>query len=219
MQIAMGVLDLLPHCVSGVYFIYHSDFSKFSFGKLSALREACLALEGGYQFYYMGYYIHSCPKMKYKNDYSPQYVLDLETFGWDPLDEEVKRLLDRQGYVSISKERQITAGKTEKGDGSDTLPQQDPPTDTSQTYSNRQSYESAALASDAVNDSTSLFDINFPGMMMAEDLEDNVDLDTVKVALGQHGLVRCQVCVTRIIHSSHSKFLNFILVSDFLYRT
>lgn len=23
------------------------------------------------QYYYMGYYIHSCPKMRYKADYSP----------------------------------------------------------------------------------------------------------------------------------------------------
>lgn len=56
--IAMAVLDLLPHCVSGVYFIYHSDFEKFGFGKISAVREAALALEGGYDYYYMGFYIH-----------------------------------------------------------------------------------------------------------------------------------------------------------------
>jgi arginine-tRNA-protein transferase len=51
--IAMAVLDLLPHAVSGVYFIYHHDYEKWSFGKLSALREAALALEQGYGFYYM----------------------------------------------------------------------------------------------------------------------------------------------------------------------
>lgn len=53
--IAMSVLDLLPHAVSGVYFIYHSDFEKWSFGKLSALREAALAAEKGYEWLYMGY--------------------------------------------------------------------------------------------------------------------------------------------------------------------
>ena len=76
----MAILDLLPHCVSGVYFIYHSDFEKWSFGKLSALREAALALEGGYQYYYMGYYIHSCAKMRYKGEYRPQHVLDPESY-------------------------------------------------------------------------------------------------------------------------------------------
>ena len=52
--IAMAVLDFLPWCVSGVYFMYHSDFSQWGFGKLSACREAALAAEEGYQYYYMG---------------------------------------------------------------------------------------------------------------------------------------------------------------------
>lgn len=47
--VAIGVLDLLPQCVSGVYFLYHEDVSAWNFGKLSALREAALALEGGYR--------------------------------------------------------------------------------------------------------------------------------------------------------------------------
>ena len=45
-------------------------------GKLSALREAALALEGGYEWYYMGFYIHDCVKMRYKAEYKPQMVLD-----------------------------------------------------------------------------------------------------------------------------------------------
>lgn len=52
--IAMSVLDLLPNSVSGVYFIYHEDYTKWSFGKLSACREAALAKEGGYRYYNMG---------------------------------------------------------------------------------------------------------------------------------------------------------------------
>ena len=52
--IAMGVLDLLPSAVSSVYLIYHKDFKKWNWGKLSALREIALSLEGGYKFYYMG---------------------------------------------------------------------------------------------------------------------------------------------------------------------
>lgn len=52
--VAMSVLDLLPHAVSGVYFIYHEDYSKWSFGKLSACREAALAKEEDYRYYYMG---------------------------------------------------------------------------------------------------------------------------------------------------------------------
>lgn len=56
--VAIGVLDLLPHCVSGVYFIYHDDVHKHSFGKLGALREIALAKEEGYRYWYAGFYIH-----------------------------------------------------------------------------------------------------------------------------------------------------------------
>ena len=70
--VAIGVLDLLPHCVSSVYLMYvrslklscsrvssydnsyHQDVEDWSFGKLSALREIQLAIEGGYHYYYMG---------------------------------------------------------------------------------------------------------------------------------------------------------------------
>ena len=63
------VLDLLPHCVSGVYFVYHPDFSPLrAWARSARCARAALAREGGYGYYYMGYYIHSCPKMQYKND-------------------------------------------------------------------------------------------------------------------------------------------------------
>lgn len=32
--IAMGVLDLLPKAVSGVYLLYHTDFEKWQLGKV-----------------------------------------------------------------------------------------------------------------------------------------------------------------------------------------
>lgn len=48
--VAMGVLDLLPDCVSAVYFLYHESIHKFSPGKLGALREIALAIEGGYRY-------------------------------------------------------------------------------------------------------------------------------------------------------------------------
>lgn len=38
---------------------YHTDVNDWNFGKLSALREISLALEGSYRYYYMGKYL--CP--------------------------------------------------------------------------------------------------------------------------------------------------------------
>ncbi|KAI4260150.1 MAG: hypothetical protein LQ352_000415 [Teloschistes flavicans] len=105
--VAMGVLDLLPECVSSVYLIYHQDVKEWSFGKLSALREISLAIEGKYQYYYMGYYIHSCVKMRYKSQYKPTYLLDLDLYSWNLLDADHLARLSARKYVSMSLERQL----------------------------------------------------------------------------------------------------------------
>ncbi|KAF2447350.1 arginine-tRNA-protein transferase 1 [Karstenula rhodostoma CBS 690.94] len=165
--IAMGVLDLLPHCVSGVYFLYHSDFEKWSFGKLSALREAMLALEGGYQYYYMGYYIHSCAKMRYKGEYRPQYVLDPESLTWDPLEGELRALLDKKRYVSLSRERRLKEAAQGTGGHAVESTQHDAEPDSYSDFP----YPTAKEASDAVSNGVSLFDVRVPGVMTEEEIK------------------------------------------------
>ncbi|KAG7144211.1 Arginyl-tRNA--protein transferase 1 like [Verticillium longisporum] len=103
--VAIGVLDLLPHCVSAVYFLYHESIHTFMPGKLGALQEIALAAEGGYRYWYPGFYIHSCPKMRYKIDYLPQYILDPESLTWDLLDKPILDLLDKKPFVSYSAEK------------------------------------------------------------------------------------------------------------------
>lgn len=107
--VAIGVLDLLPQCVSAVYFIYHESVHQHGLGKVGALREIALAKEEGYKWWYAGFYIHSCVKMRYKGDYTPQYMLDPGSYNWDPLDDEMKERLDSKKFVSLSLEQ---AGKT-----------------------------------------------------------------------------------------------------------
>ncbi|KAL5375461.1 hypothetical protein DPSP01_011161 [Paraphaeosphaeria sporulosa] len=165
--VAMGVLDLLPHCVSGVYFLYHSDFEKWSFGKLSALREATLALEGGYQYYYMGYYIHSCVKMRYKGEYRPQYVLDPESLTWDPLEGELRALLDKKRYVSLSRERRLKEAVQGTGDDAVEPSQNETEPDPCSDFP----YPTAKEASDAVSDGVSLFDLKIPGVMTEDEIK------------------------------------------------
>jgi len=105
--VAMGVIDILPYCVSSVYFIYSPSWAWASLGKLSALREIALVKEmraygaSSMQYQYMGFYIHTCPKMKYKGDYQPSYLLDPETYTWHPILECVPEL-DKHAYVSFS---------------------------------------------------------------------------------------------------------------------
>lgn len=173
--IAMGVLDLLPHCVSGVYMLYHSDYEKWQFGKLSALREATLALEGGYQYYYMGYYIHTCTKMRYKGDYKPQYVLDPESYEWNPLEGELKSLLDKKTYVSLSRERQRKNSVASADGGGGDIGEMDE--DDLVDYPLR----SAAEAGDAVQSGMSLFDLKVPGVMTQDEMDSILDLGSTPI--------------------------------------
>ncbi|KAK2591127.1 Exosome complex component rrp42 [Conoideocrella luteorostrata] len=117
--VAIGVLDLLPTCVSSVYFLYHESFHKYSPGKLGALQEIALASEEGYLWWYPGFYIHNCPKMRYKIDFSPQYILDPHSLGWDRLDSTVLRLLDQKSFLSLSIEQKIISATGARGGSED----------------------------------------------------------------------------------------------------
>lgn len=82
--IAVGVLDLLPHCLSSVYLFYDPDYEHLQLGKISALREILLVEElrrekglEQLRWYYLGYYIHNCQKMRYKAGYKPSEILDV----------------------------------------------------------------------------------------------------------------------------------------------
>ncbi|GBB98030.1 hypothetical protein RclHR1_03120015 [Rhizophagus clarus] len=105
--IAVAVLDVLPKCLSSVYFMYDPDYSFLQLGKYSALREIVMTKEfynAGLQdlhWYYMGYYIHTCQKMKYKGQYKPSDLLDPETYEWYPFN-KCSALLDKYRYVSFA---------------------------------------------------------------------------------------------------------------------
>ncbi|KAM6185936.1 arginyl-tRNA--protein transferase 1 isoform 1-T1 [Rhynchocyon petersi] len=90
--IAVGVIDILPYCVSSVYLYYDPDYSFLSLGVYSALREIAFTKQlhektPQLSYYYMGFYIHSCPKMKYKGQYRPSDLLCPETYVWVPIEQ------------------------------------------------------------------------------------------------------------------------------------
>ncbi|KAI0910241.1 arginine-tRNA-protein transferase [Ustulina deusta] len=118
--VAIGVLDLLPHAVSSVYFLYHESIRNWSPGKLGALREIALALEGGYRWWYPGFYIHTCPKMRYKMDYSPQQILNPGNMEWVEVSNEILAKFDSHGYLDFSRTStdQVTNSKQSQADGS-----------------------------------------------------------------------------------------------------
>lgn len=169
----MAVLDLLPHAVSGVYFLYHKDVEQFSLGKLSALREAALALEQDYKYYYMGYYIHSCRKMRYKADYKPQFVLDLHDLSWQLLDDQLRTLMEGEKYASLSKES-IRAARTTpyEHDSQDDILHPVP--------------------LDAMESGLSILQLGLPGCLPVDRLLQEVDLDSMKIFISA-GVFEAQV--------------------------
>ncbi|XP_074627454.1 arginyl-tRNA--protein transferase 1-like isoform X2 [Acropora palmata] len=103
--VAVGVIDILPRCVSSVYFFYDPDFSFLSPGVYSALRElhftrSLQRTTPSIKSYYMGFYIHSCPKMKYKGRYNPSYLVCPESYEWIPIEQCIPKL-DCSGYVRL----------------------------------------------------------------------------------------------------------------------
>ncbi|XP_063243298.1 arginyl-tRNA--protein transferase 1 isoform X2 [Bacillus rossius redtenbacheri] len=103
--IAVGVVDILPRCVSSVYFYYDPELSHLSLGTYASLREleftrALHRATPTLQYYYMGFYIHSCVKMRYKANYRPSFLLCPETYRWIPV-ERCLPLLDVSKYSRL----------------------------------------------------------------------------------------------------------------------
>merc|ERR1712098_874445 len=113
--VAVGVLDILPFCVSSVYLYYDPDYQFLSLGTLTSLLEICLVRKLSASFptitnYYLGFYIHNCVKMRYKGKYSPSFLLCPETFSWQTL--EVSRpLLDHSAYSRLDTDKSRTDGE------------------------------------------------------------------------------------------------------------
>ncbi|XP_063163344.1 arginyl-tRNA--protein transferase 1 isoform X1 [Candoia aspera] len=109
--IAVGVIDILPKCVSSVYLYYDPDFSSLSLGVYSALREIAFTRQlhekaSDLSYYYMGFYIHSCPKMQYKGQYRPSDLLCPETYTWIPL-EQCLPSLDHSKYSRLNQDLKV----------------------------------------------------------------------------------------------------------------
>jgi len=105
--IAVGVIDILPTCISSVYVYYDVDYNFLSLGVYTALAEIQLTHEYKRKFsstlgyYIMGYYIETCDKMKYKGAYSPSQLLCPETYQWVSLD-KCRETLKKQKYSRLN---------------------------------------------------------------------------------------------------------------------
>lgn len=110
--IAVGVLDILPKCVSSVYVFYDPEYNDWELGKVSALQEIALTKRLGRlkgmedtAYYYMGFYIHTCQKMKYKAEYRPSELLDCSDNSWRKT-VDIGASLDAKQYFGWSNSEQ-----------------------------------------------------------------------------------------------------------------
>lgn len=61
--------------------------------------------------FWVGYYLQSCPKLLYKGDYHPTYLLDPETYEWKALDKDLRKLLDESKYICPSERAREQSGE------------------------------------------------------------------------------------------------------------
>lgn len=61
------------------------------------------------KYYYIGYYIHTCPKMHYKAKISPSYLLCPRQYTWHAIDKCIQKL-DNTKY-SIFDESEYDSSK------------------------------------------------------------------------------------------------------------
>lgn len=94
--IAVNVVDVTATAFSSLYCFYDPAYRHLTLGKFCALMEIewmrrhAAATRPGLRYYYMGYYVHSCPKMRYKTDFKPTEVLCPTTYTWHPMERCVR---------------------------------------------------------------------------------------------------------------------------------
>ncbi|CAF4615337.1 unnamed protein product [Rotaria sp. Silwood1] len=101
--IACSVIDILPQGISSVYFYYEPAFGFLKLGVYSALKEIELTRQlareiPDIKYYYLGFYVHTCVKMRYKGQYKPSFLLCPETYTWHRIEKCIP-LLNTHRYV------------------------------------------------------------------------------------------------------------------------
>lgn len=197
--IALSVLDLLPHAVSGVYFLYDPAYSKYSLGKISAMREIALAEEEGYEFYYMGYWIEGCGKMRYKGGFGPQMVLEPEENRWGSLEVLEGRLRGKREEEGVKK-----VGE----DGEKVREDEDKVTDEGGEGLGDGDRDGALTTPTAVRQSgRSLLDVGFAGIETMSTILSELAMGAMKVQIGR-GLRKQTVQLDRLMSWEDGDYLD-----------
>lgn len=97
---------MLPKNFRSFYKIFDCLFRELHL--VRSLKKSHLELE----CYYMGYYIRSCPKMRYKGAFKPSFLLCPEAYTWHSLVSSLPKI-DLQKYARLNDD---PGAKDEDGD-------------------------------------------------------------------------------------------------------
>lgn len=108
--VAVSAVDVLPRCLSSKYAFWDPDLAHLSLGKVTACKEIEWVRQASLEspqlsYYYMGFYIDTCPKMAYKADYKPSELLCVKNLQWYPAEQAksaLKQQQERGAYVPLS---------------------------------------------------------------------------------------------------------------------
>lgn len=107
--------------------------------------------------------------MSYKGEYNPSDLLDPETYEWNPLDQNLKKLLDESKYVSPSANRT----RQQPGDG-----QVATEADEDTTENVGVADEEGEISKDEAD--SFIFDTKMPGLLTDQQLK-AFDISNVKI--------------------------------------
>ena len=110
--IMVGVVDIFPNCLSSKYLYYDTDYDFLTLGVVSALNEMALtrrlhSSNPAFRYYCMGYYNHTCQKMRYKGQYTPSSLLCTETNTYVPI-EKCRPKLDHVKHTKLADDTEPT---------------------------------------------------------------------------------------------------------------
>jgi len=113
--------------------------------------------------------------MRYKGDFSPQYMLDPESYDWDPLTAELKKKLDKSKYFSLSRERAGLVGDASTANTD--------PTCSTDTLGTEMDVDNDSDDNDPPlsDPDTPLFTRSIPGILTKDQLLHQINLDTIKI--------------------------------------
>ena len=114
---AVGVLDIIPKGVLCEYLYYDPAYRFLAPGVYSALFEISLTqsfykVNPEMQYYYMGFYVQSCPKMNYKRQYGSSELLCPETHSYVPLPLCIPRLKEK-AYCRLNEDAPLVNERNE----------------------------------------------------------------------------------------------------------